>query len=145
MTSIRSPLQAQIVQWQVMPGDAVQTGDLLVILEAMKMEHELRAEQAGCIGELFFAKGDVVAEGDLLLNLTVQSIKICRPETDLIKNEPLTAVLPVSGPSTGHALRPDLQKMLDRQSFTHDVRRPEAVAKRHALGLRTARENIADL
>ena len=43
MTPIRSPLQAQIVQWLVVPGDAVQAGDLLVILEAMKMEHEVRA------------------------------------------------------------------------------------------------------
>lgn len=41
--------------------------------------------------------------------------------------------------------RADLQRLLERQAFTHDANRPEAVAKRHALGLRTARENIADL
>ena len=35
-------------------------------MEAMKMEHEVRAEHAGCVGELFFANGDVVAEGDSL-------------------------------------------------------------------------------
>ena len=76
MTPIRSPLQAQIVQWQVAPGDSVQAGALLVILEAMKMEHEVRAEHAGSVGELFFANGDVVNEEGVLLNLTVQSIKI---------------------------------------------------------------------
>ena len=75
MTPVRAPLQAQIVQWQVASGNPVQAGDLLVILEAMKMEHEVRAEHAGSVGELFFANGDVVAEGDLLLNLTVQSMK----------------------------------------------------------------------
>ncbi|MBC7682832.1 MAG: biotin carboxylase [Ferruginibacter sp.] len=35
--------------------------------------------------------------------------------------------------------------MRQRQAFTHDAARPEAVAKRHAQGLRTARENVADL
>jgi biotin carboxyl carrier protein len=43
MTELRSPLQAQIVQWFVAPGDTVRAGDVLVILEAMKMEHEVRA------------------------------------------------------------------------------------------------------
>jgi len=38
-----------------------------------------------------------------------------------------------------------LQRVLERQAFTCDARRPEAVAKRQALGLRTARANIADL
>ena len=145
MTPIRSPLQAQIVQWQVASGDSVQPGDLLVILEAMKMEHEVRAEHAGCVGELFFANGDVVAEGDLLLNLNVQSFKIQRPEVDLFINEPLATVGPLTTPATRHDPRPDLQQALDRQAFTLDARRPEAMAKRHALGLRTARENIADL
>jgi hypothetical protein len=40
---------------------------------------------------------------------------------------------------------PTLQRVVDRHAFTFDVNRPEAVAKRHALGQRTARENIADL
>lgn len=143
MTLIRSPLQAQIVQWQVAPGDAVQAGDLLVVLEAMKMEHEVLAGHAGRVGELFFGNGEVVAEGDLLLNLTVEVIDPCWPEEDLIINEPSAPVLPAA--ATGHEPRPDLQRALDRQAFTLDARRPEAVAKRHALGLRTARENIADL
>jgi len=42
-------------------------------------------------------------------------------------------------------LRPDLQRVVDRHAFTHDAARPEAVARRHAQGQRTARENIADL
>jgi acetyl-CoA carboxylase carboxyltransferase component len=41
--------------------------------------------------------------------------------------------------------RADLKKLQDRLAFTHDAQRPDAVAKRHALGMRTARENIADL
>jgi acetyl-CoA carboxylase carboxyltransferase component len=42
-------------------------------------------------------------------------------------------------------IRPELAEVLRRQSLLHDAARPEAVAKRHALGRRTVRENIADL
>jgi biotin carboxyl carrier protein len=54
MTELRSPLQAQIVQWFVAPGDTVRAGDVLVILEAMKMEHEVRATDDGRVTELLF-------------------------------------------------------------------------------------------
>src|SRR6187402_1389060 len=67
MTELRSPLQAQIVQWLVAPGDSVQAGDVLVILEAMKMEHELRASAPGRVRELLFAAGETVDANDLLL------------------------------------------------------------------------------
>jgi hypothetical protein len=75
------PLQAQIVQWLVQPGDTVQAGDVLVILEAMKMEHEVRASHAARVTELFYAAGESVAEGDLLLNqeLLVHAINRCPP------------------------------------------------------------------
>lgn len=137
MTEIRSPLQAQIVQWQVQPGDSVQAGDLLVILEAMKMEHELRAPQAGRVSELFFADGELVAEADLLLNieLLTQVGRWLEPDLAYIS-------APQDKPA---AVRPDLQRVLDRQAYTLDASRPEALAKRHALGQRSARENIADL
>jgi biotin carboxyl carrier protein len=46
MPELRSPLTAQIVEWRVRPGDTVHTGDLLLVLEAMKMEHEVRATAA---------------------------------------------------------------------------------------------------
>ena len=67
MLQIRSPLQAQIVQWQVAPGDPVRAGDVVVILEAMKMEHEVRADADGRVVELLFAVGDQVDENELLL------------------------------------------------------------------------------
>jgi len=139
MHSLRSPLQAQIVQWLVQPGDTVQSGDVLVILEAMKMEHEVRATHAARVKELFYAAGESVAEGDLLLNqeLLVQVPK--GMEANLASNLDAHAAPQPAG------ARPDLQKLLDRQARTLDAARPEAVAKRHALGLRTARENLADL
>ena len=135
MQNIHSPLQAQLVQWLVAPGSNVAAGDVLLILEAMKMEHEVRANQAGRVGELYFQAGEAVVEGEVL--------GVLMPLTkDAPQPEALTA-------NTQAALdakdRADLQKLQARLAFTHDAARPEAVAKRHALGLRTARENIADL
>jgi acetyl-CoA carboxylase carboxyltransferase component len=135
MQNIHSPLQAQLVQWLVAPGATVAAGDVLVILEAMKMEHEIRAQQAGCVGELFFQAGEAVAEGELLGVLMPVTDAAAQPEA------------PAPTPQTPTHLdnRADLQKLKDRLAFTHDAARPEAVAKRHAQGLRTARENIAAL
>ncbi len=135
MQKIHSPLQAQVVQWLVAAGDAVAAGDVLVILEAMKMEHEIRASQAGRLSELYFQVGETVGEGDALGALTPIEEGAHSPQAEAAEPAPQ----PVS------AVRADLQKLQDRLAFTQDAQRPEAVAKRHATGLRTARENIADL
>ena len=70
MQHIHSPLQAQVVQWLVQPGEPAAAGDVLVILEAMKMEHEIRAPHAGRLTELFFQAGETVGEGDALARWT---------------------------------------------------------------------------
>jgi acetyl-CoA carboxylase carboxyltransferase component len=137
MDSLRSPLAAQIVEWQVAPGDTVRTGDVLVILEAMKMEHELRAEAPGRVLELLYASGESVQVGDVLLRA-----EPWREADSQLDGGDTAAGQPVSAPG---AHRPDLQRLLDRQARVLDVARPEAVARRHAAGQRTARENIADL
>ena len=135
MQNIHSPLQAQLVQWLVAPGADVAAGDLLVILEAMKMEHEIRANQAGRVGELYFQAGEAVAEGEVLGVL--MPLAEAAPQLENVAASTTTAPLSKE--------RADLQKLQTRLAFTHDAARPEAVAKRHAMGLRTARENIADL
>ena len=136
MIELRSPLQAQIVQWHVQAGDSVAPGALLVILEAMKMEHEVRAEAHARVAELFFAAGETADEGMVLLHMEPQAAQTLRPE-------------PVAAPAVATAsappVRADLRRVIDRHAFTLDANRPEAVAKRHRLGLRMARENIADL
>ena len=63
-------MQAQLVQWLVQPGEPVAAGQVLVILEAMKMEHELRAQAPGVLGLWQFQPGEAVAEGDLLVQLS---------------------------------------------------------------------------
>ena len=155
MTELRSPLQAQLVQWLLQPGDTVQAGDVIVILEAMKMEHELRAPQTGRVKELLFAPGDAVNEGDLLLITELQSAdsrwQEAKKTDDLAipGSAPPASTAPVSpapAPAPDYvAPRPDLQRLLDRQARTLDAARPDAIARRHARNQRTVRENIADL
>ena len=138
MKAVHSPLQARIVQWQVAPGDSVQAGDVLLILEAMKMEHEVRASVAGQVGELLFAADELVEAGAVLAML----------QSGPSGSSPLPASTVPRGseaPSERHGLRPDLQRVLDRHATTQDASRPQAMAKRHGFGLRSARENIADL
>jgi acetyl-CoA carboxylase carboxyltransferase component len=137
MIEIRSPLQAHIVQWQVQPGDTVAAGDLLLILEAMKMEHEIRAQHPGRISALFFANGEVVAEGDLLSNMELLAHTPPGMEPEITPK--------IATPTTAPGIRPDLLRVQERHAHTQDASRPEALAKRHALGQRSARENIADL
>lgn len=139
MQNIRSPIQAQVVQWLVQAGDVVAAGDVLVIVEAMKMEHEIRAPHAGRLSELFFQPGEAVNEGEALGTLLMVSAH----DVSAVPTPNMSA--PTHASADQHALRADLQKLQTRLAFTQDAHRPEAVAKRHALGLRTARENIADL
>ncbi len=143
--TIRSPLQATVVQWLIEPQSLFQAGDVVAILEAMKMEHEVRATSAGRVVALHFAPGDLVNEGDLLLlsELTIDSKK----EQSRVFNETIFPSAPAGllTAFSGHLPRPDLRRVIDRHALTLDAHRPQAVAKRHAMGMRTARENIADL
>ncbi|MEW6478152.1 MAG: carboxyl transferase domain-containing protein [Pseudomonadota bacterium] len=129
---MRSPMQAQVVECAVSAGDAVRTGDVLLIVEAMKMEHELRAPSDGVVIRLDCVAGDVVHEGDLLL---------CLAEGNAASS-PTPAVGVVAAPAGERA---DLRRLRDRERYLADDARPQAVARRHAMGMRTARENIADL
>lgn len=133
MPELRSPLTAQIVEWRVRAGDAVQAGDLLLVLEAMKMEHELRATASGLVRELFYAAGEPVNEGDVLATF------------DAITQAQAAAAPAAAARQVPGGIRADLQRMKDRHALTQDAARPDAVAKRHTLGLHTARENINGL
>lgn len=66
---VPAPLAGNIWKVQVSPGQAIQEGDVLVILEAMKMETEVRAARAGTVVSVDVKEGDAVQVGDTLLNL----------------------------------------------------------------------------
>ncbi|MGA6096730.1 sodium-extruding oxaloacetate decarboxylase subunit alpha [Stutzerimonas marianensis] len=64
-----APLAGNIFKVLVQPGQAVQEGDVVIILEAMKMETEIRAFKAGAVSSINVKVGDAVAVGDCLLTI----------------------------------------------------------------------------
>jgi acetyl-CoA carboxylase carboxyltransferase component len=134
-----SPLAAIVVQLPRV-GTQVLRGQVLLVLESMKMEHEVLAEADCVVRELHVLVGEAVAENQTLLisQLLPQYSRGLEAE-GIIENGPKSPV------DQANDLRGDLHKVIARHAFTLDSQRVDAVAKRHALGLRTARENLADL
>ena len=66
---VSAPLAGNIFKIHVGPGDQVNEGDTLIILEAMKMETEVKADRSGTVGNVSVKVGDTVVVGDELLTL----------------------------------------------------------------------------
>jgi 3-methylcrotonyl-CoA carboxylase alpha subunit len=67
---LSAPMNGSIVRVLVEPGQSVEAGTALVVLEAMKMEHSIRAPQAGTVKALYCSEGDMVGEGAVLVELS---------------------------------------------------------------------------
>lgn len=66
---ISSPMPGTVLDVKVSPGQAVKSGDVLIILEAMKMENEIMAPSDGTVDTVPVAKGAAVNSGDVLVTL----------------------------------------------------------------------------
>jgi biotin carboxyl carrier protein len=64
--AVHAELVANVLKVVVAAGDAVAVGDILVLLESMKMEIPVLAEVAGTVAEVAVAEGDVITEGDTI-------------------------------------------------------------------------------
>ena len=64
---VDSPMPGTILKVNVAAGQAVKEGDLLVILEAMKMENEIYAPKSGTVSQVLVQKGASVNTGDVLV------------------------------------------------------------------------------
>ena len=120
-----------VVTVDVAVGDRVAAGTTLAVLEAMKMEHVATAPSPGTVREVVVAPGATVEAGGALVVLDPSGAAGDGPgaddEVDL------------------DVVRADLADVHARHARGRDAGRPDAVAKRHGRGLRTARENLADL
>ena len=128
-SSLRSPLVGTVVAVKVAVGDVIAAGSEIVVIESMKMEHPVLAETSCRISALFVTVGQSVGEGEALAECVAESVST---------NE-------VSSTVSSSGKRADLEQLRLRQELLRDESRSEAVAKRHAKGQRTARENVADL
>lgn len=131
LTTVTTPLYGVISVVKVSPGDVVQAGTELLLVEAMKLEHAICAPHAGTVIEVLAAAGATVQQGQAAVVVdstgSVQDSGMATEELDL------------------DAVREDLQLVRDRIGETLDEQRPQAVERRRSRGQRTARENIADL
>ena len=66
---VRAPMPGKIVKVLVQPGDVVKAGQGVIIVEAMKMENELRAAQGGTVGEVSAKEGQTVEAGQVLATI----------------------------------------------------------------------------
>jgi 3-methylcrotonyl-CoA carboxylase alpha subunit len=62
-------MPGKVLSFSVKPGDQVREGQVLAVMEAMKIEHVIAAPSDGTVAELLFAPGDQVPEGAELLTL----------------------------------------------------------------------------
>ena len=67
--SLTTPMQGTVVKIEVTEGQVVEEGELIVVLEAMKMEQPLKAHKGGKISELTVSVGDTLASGTLLCKI----------------------------------------------------------------------------
>ncbi|GAA0004995.1 hypothetical protein BRDID11002_49980 [Bradyrhizobium diazoefficiens] len=128
---VAAPLQGTIVTIQVKEGEVVRPGQQLAVIESMKMEHLVMAEQGGRVTKLVAGDGATLMHGEPILYL-----------------EPLDVAADASAAEADVDLdhiRPDLAELIARQANTLDANRPASVERRRNTDQRTARENVAQL
>lgn len=69
MAEIRADMVANVMEIYVAEGDQISVGDTVVLLESMKMEIPVISEVSGTIVRLAVTQGDVVQEGDLIVEI----------------------------------------------------------------------------
>ncbi len=125
-TTITAPSAALIAEVRVRAGDRVGADAVLLSTELMKMRHDIRAPMGAEVEAVHVSPGDEVQTGDPLITLRPADVATAQAQTT---NTP----------------RADMAEFAARMALLDDSARPDAVSKRHAQGLRTARENLADL
>lgn len=158
---IDAPFAGVVVTVTRAVAESVQAGAPLVVLEAMKMEHEVLAPAAGIVRHVAVSVGDAVEQGQRLIVLDAgggvglldeASCDDASPDSSADveggrpRSDDATAADTTDGDAgTADTARADLQAVHERHALGLDAARPDAVARRREQGRRTARENIADL
>jgi acetyl-CoA/propionyl-CoA carboxylase biotin carboxyl carrier protein len=67
--TVVSPMQGTVIEVKVVQGDTVETGEVICIVEAMKMENEVVAPRSGTISEIAVAAGQPVSGGQAICTI----------------------------------------------------------------------------
>ena len=131
MSPVRASMQSTIISVATEVGGKVLKGQELFVLNAMKMEHVVKSPVSGTVREFNVSEGDTVPENTVLLVIEEGTVtgEAAQSRIELDLDTPHT----------------DLAEVLRRRELTTDTSRTKQVAKRHAQGGRTARENIYEL
>ncbi len=129
--AVPAPMQGTIVSLSVKEGDAVAAGQALLVMDAMKMQHEIRSPARGYVRRIAVEAGETVYEGHSLLFVEEADVEV--------KGAAVEEAVDLDH------VRPDLAEYLERRAMTLDEKRPESVARRRKTNQRTARENLDDL
>ncbi len=128
---VPAPLQGTVSEILVAEGDEIREGQLLMVMSALKMEHEVEATFSGVVRELTVSVGEIVFEDHPLAFVEPMEVGAA-----LVHEERAIDI---------DYIRPSLQAVFDRRQFLLDENRPEAVERRRSKGRRTVRENIDQL
>ena len=129
--AVPAPMQGTIVSLSVMEGEAVAAGQPLLIMDAMKMQHEIRSPARGYVRRIAVEPGETIYEGHALLFVEEADVEV--------KGAAIEEKIDLD------QIRPDLAEYFERRAMTLDDKRPESVARRRKTNQRTARQNLDDL
>ena len=129
--AVPAPMQGTIVSLSVAEGDAVAAGQALLVMDAMKMQHEIRSPARGYVRRIAVEAGETVYEGHALLFVEEADVEV--------KGAAVEETVDLDH------IRPDLAEYFERRAMTLDGKRPDSVARRRKTNQRTARENLDDL
>jgi len=129
---IASPTAGELVALEIATGEPILAGQAVARVEAMKMEFTIQSDTDGIVTHIHAPRiGEIVREGQLLVEIEPGEV-----EQENLQNEEAADL---------DFIRADLAEVAARHELTLDAARPQAVARRHAAGKRTARENVANL
>ena len=133
MQAIDAPLAGLLVKILVKEGEALEVGQQVALVESMKMEHVIRADQPGTVDRILVPNGSPVAVGDSLL--------FFQPSEGTKADQ----AAPVAGEEEEDAdvPREDLKSVLHRKYLLTDQARVQTVERRRKAGFLTGRENVA--
>ena len=127
---VMAPVAGEQGAPHVKAGDRVSAGQELSVVSSMKMEFAVTSPVSGLLTRCWRSQAGLVQAGEPLFEIAVDSDALSAPDSV----------------RAGAAIdRAEVVQLRARLASTRDEARPEAIARRHGRGHRTARENIADL